>query len=112
MNYYATIALFLLAIFFIYASVEWLGTIFLLIGIISLFAGHGKKVAKSAWKEIDKASGSAPVDKFKSYAELTGKKSAELLTPKKDQKMNVDNFIHKIPDASKSFFSEIKSLFK
>ena len=112
MNYYSVLAFLVIGIIFFYVKLGWLGIIFILLAIVAGFYSPAKKGAKSAWDEMDKAKGEFPAGKLKEYGENAIALSASYVTQKSDEGLNTRDWISKAPTASKSFFSEIKDLFK
>jgi len=111
-NYYSILTLFLIGIIFFYVKIGWLGLIFILLAILAGLYDHLKKGAKSAWKEMDKAEGSYPDKKLGEYATNAISQTVGVVTQKKEEGLNTREWAAKAPKASKSFFSELKELFK
>ena len=112
MNYYSFLAFLLLGLFFIYLAVDWLGFLFLALALITIIYNPAKDTANKAWKELDKAQGSTPEGKFSEYVTTAAKKTGEVLTKTPETKYNMESLLHKSPGMSKSFFAELKGLFK
>ena len=112
MNYYAFIAFLLLGFMFIYAGIDWLGFILLALALVTLIYNPAKETADKAWKELDKAQGSVPEEKFSEYTVLAAKKVGEFATKTPHTMYNKNAVVHKTPQMSKNFFSELKGLFK
>lgn len=112
MNYYSVLALLIMGIFFFYIRMGWLGLIFILLAIVAGFYSPAKKSAKGAWEELDKAQGSNPGGKLKEYTETAIKLTMSEATRKPNEGLNTRDWVSKAPTASKSFFSELKDLFK
>jgi len=111
-NYYSALAFFLIGVFLFYVELGWLGIIFILLAIVAGIYTPAKKGAKSAWNELDKAEGEYPAGKLKEYAENAIALGTSIATQKNDEGLNTRDWVSKAPTASKSFFSEIKDLFK
>jgi len=111
-NYYSILAFFLVGIIFFYVKLGWLGLIFILLAVLSGFYGHAKKETKSIWKEMDKAEGSFPAGKLTEYTTNAISQTVGVVTQKKEEGLNTREWVSKAPKASKSFFSELKDLFK
>ena len=112
MNYYSVLTFFLIGIVLFYVKLGWLGIIFILLAIIAGFYAPTKKGVKSAWEEVDKAEGEYPAGKIKEYGENAIALGASYVTQKSDEGLNTRDWFSKAPTASKSFFSELKDLFK
>ena len=112
MNYYSILAFFLVGMVFFYIKLGWLGLIFVLLAVVSGFYGHAKKGTKSAWNEINKAEGSYPTEKLKKYTTNAISQIVGVATQKPEEGINTKAWAAKAPKASKSFFSELKELFK
>jgi len=95
-----------------YVKLGWLGIIFILLSVIAGFYNTTKQNVKSAWEELDKAESNYPEGKLKEYAESSIKQTMNLATQKSDEGLNYREFASKAPTTSKSFFSELKELFK
>ena len=112
MNYYTILTLFIVAMIFFYVRLGWLGLIFILLAIVAGIYSPARKGAKNAWEEIDKAEGNYPEGKVKEYATNAISLGASIATQKNTEGLNTKEWVSKAPTASKSFFSELKDLFK
>ena len=112
MNYYSVLSLLLIGLIFFYVKIGWLGLIFILLAIIAGIYSPVRKGADTTWNELSKAQGSYPSGKFKEYSENAIKLSMDIATKKETDGLNTKEWISKAPTASKSFFSELKDLFK
>ena len=112
MNYYSILTFFLVGIIFFYVKIGWLGLIFILLAVIAGLYDHVKKGAKTAWKEVDKAEGSYPDKKIKEYATNAISLGVGVATQKRDEGLNTREWAGKAHKSTKSFFSELKDLFK
>jgi Na+/phosphate symporter len=111
MNGYAVLLIFVAAIVFLYSKLSWLGLIFILIGIILIAYNSLKKNSKTIWKEFSEAKTKDNTPALKKYVENASKLAAEAVTRETGTQYQITS-PQQFQKGSKSFFDELKKIFK
>ena len=113
MSWYGFLAGLVIAVFFWYAGLEWLGLVFIFIAFVALAYPRTKKETKKAWEDVKKADAFYPEKKFiDTYPKGVGKHAAEILTPEENTEIGAKNWLHKTHTIAANFFKELGELFK
>ncbi len=112
MNYYLCLTSFIVAMLFLFAKLEWLGFVFLIITVITFIYTPVKNKSKLAWEDMKKTDASYPQAKFDSYVKGASKQFAEGLIGTPHTEYNFRKAVDKTPQISKNFFAELKEIFK
>jgi hypothetical protein len=112
MNYYAFLALLVIALLLLYLRLSWMGVIFIILAIVVAIYNPAKTNANTAWKEVSKIEGKVPTKKFKGYTKATAKQLAEGLDKEhKRQEYDLKNAPKKSGEIAQSVIDSVKDLF-
>jgi len=112
MNYRVFFVGLIITIIFLVLGLAELAVIIFAASLIGLVYNFAKWKGKKTWEEVKKAEGSVPDVKLDAYIKGTSKQAADFLIPPEGTEYNYKGAIHKTPQLSKNFFSELKELFK
>jgi hypothetical protein len=97
---------------FLFAQLEWLGFVFLIITVITFIYDPMKKRSKLAWEDMKKTDAFVPDAKLDSYVKGASKQFAEGLIGTPHTEYNFRKAADKTPQLAKNFFTELKEIFK
>lgn len=112
MNYRVFFVGTVLSILFLFLELPLLAVISFGAGVFGLVYTFAKWKKKKVWEEVKNAEPTHPKEKFESYTKGFSKQSADFLIPPEGTEYNHKGALHKTPQLSKNFFTELKELFK
>ena len=112
MNYRVFFVGLIITLLFLYVGLAELAFVIFAASLVGLTYKFSKYKYKKTWEEVKKAEGSVPDAKFDAYIKGASKQAADFLIPPENTEYNYKGAIHKTPQLSKNFFTELKELFK